>query len=191
MEVQESNYLKKHITLKRYTPTLNLKDTSIMTKHWKTLHYLMKTSKNNNFQNNNFQTNFRTWILKKVIIQTSTTSKEERKTTHRNNNITAMIPNLHRWLPTTYKLHWKTCYTVTLQTYYLATLHIVTRKTATSEIGSQNVKFYKLYSYVKQTRLCYLYTFLRVTIQNACTAPCPPNCKCSASSSINSQSNSH
>ena len=55
------------------------------------------------------QTNFRTWILKKVIIQTSTTSKEERKTTHRNNNITAMIPNLHRWLPTTYKLHWKTC----------------------------------------------------------------------------------
>ena len=62
-----------------------------------------------------------------------------------------------------------------------------------AEVG-QNARLSEPPSYVKQTRLCYLYLFLlsnSATTMHLHARPQPPNCKGCALSLINRQSDSH
>ena len=102
--------------------------------------------------------------------------------------------NLHRWLPRTYKLRCKTCYTITtnlLPTYRLATLRLVTpQKRGRGRFGSHTWNCVKqLVTWSKHSPATY-HTFFLATMQNACTTLYTQYCKRSVASS-NKQSKSH
>ena len=67
----------------------------------------------------------------------------EEKRTRQNNWLAKNINKLHRWLPTTYKLHCKTCYTITTNLLRFSNLTISYAQIATKQISATNVRLYK------------------------------------------------